>query len=256
MKLKSCKMNRKFKINSILILVLCFFLCGCSNRIDNYLRPDASIFGAILDIKTNDTVPTANNTQAFGTGYPDGDLNIYQQDYSSTASGPQGTSYGQDGTYNNLSIYEGTYKGIPVGAFYSDTVLFTVKGRTRQDFRVSPFLHVTIQILSVTNSSISIKYEVRSNDSLQSVSEAAAWLSPSAGVNRFSWLGSNFNPVDASSYRDDHSDLSQDASFTRTFSKLKANSTYYIRAGGVALGNNPQSYWNYSKVLKVQTDIN
>lgn len=87
---------------------------------------------------------------------------------------------------------------------------------------------------------------------MQKVSEAAAWLGPE-GLNRYSWLGSNYNPIDYNSYRDDHSGLSSDATFTKVFSNLKANTIYYVRAGALASGNNPSGYWNYSKVYQVQT---
>ena len=237
-------------ITAIVLLSLFF---SCCNKMDNYSPPNASISGAILDAKRGDTVPTANNTSQLGYSYPDGDLNIYQQHYSSTAAGPQGTSYSQYGTYSNNSIFAGTYKGLAFGAFYADTVLFTAVGHTVQNFNVSPFLYVTMQILSSTDTSVTITYQAVSNDSTQHVSEASAWLSPSEGVNRFSWYGSNFNPVNKTSYRDDHPGLSSNRSFTRTFSGLTPNTTYYIRAGAVAAGNNPVGYWNYSKVYVLQT---
>lgn len=247
-------MINNIKIGAVIILAgLLSYSCS---KIDNYSPPNASISGALLDAKTNDTVPTTNNTNAFGFNYPDGVLNVYQQNYSATASSAQGTSYSQNGTYTNNSIFAGTYKAIPVGAFYADTAVLNVSGNTKHDFKVTPFVNVTMQITSVTNASIAISYQVKGNDPLQSVTEAAAWLSPSAGVNRFSWYGSNFNPVDNSSYRDDHGGLSGDASFTRVFSKLQANTTYYIRAGALASGKNPQNYWNYSKVYQVQTKAN
>lgn len=248
-------MINNIKTSAIFIILTSLLFYSCS-KIDNYSPPNASISGALLDGKTNDTVPTTNNTNAFGFNYPDGVLNIYQQKYSSTASGSQGTSYSQNGTYTNNSIFSGTYKAIPVGAFYADTALLVVSGQTKHDFKVTPFANVAVQITSVTNSSITISYQVKGNDPVQNVTEAAAWLSSSAGVNRFSWYGANFNPVDNSSYRDDHSGLSGDASFTRTFINLQANTIYYIRAGALASGKNPQNYWNYSKVYQVQTKTN
>ena len=243
----------KNMITSATLIVLTSLLFYSCSKIDNYSVPNASIYGALLDAKTNDTVPTANNTNAFGFNYPDGVLNIFQQHYSATASGSQGTSYSQNGTYTNNTIFAGTYKMITVGAFYADTALVIVSGHTRHDFKVTPFAYVTTQIVSVTDSSVTISYQAKGNDPLQSISEAAAWLSPSAGVNRFSWYGSNFNPVDNTTYRDDHPGLSGDSEFTRVFTKLQANTTYFIRAGALASGQNPQNYWNYSKVYEVQT---
>jgi len=122
-------------------MLLMLSLYGCSDKIDNYDLPNSSIYGALLNKITNDTVPTTNNTNAFGFNFPDGSINIYQLNYSKTTSGPQGTSYKQDGTFENKSIFAGSYKGIPNGAFYADTVVFNVDGRTRQDFKVMPFFN-------------------------------------------------------------------------------------------------------------------
>ncbi len=246
-------MNKHKTINLAIIISASLFLLNCSKDIDNYDLPNASLSGALLDIKTNDTIQTANNTNAFGYNYPDGGLNIYQVNYSRTASGPQGISFNQNGTFTCKSLYNGSYTGHPVGAFYADEVEFDVKGDTKVNFKVNPFVNVTMQVISITNNSISISYQGKSNDLNQNIREMGAWISVSAGVNRLAWDGSTYNPVDNTTYRDQHDNLNGDATFTRTFTKLKPESTYFIRAGALAAGNNPQNYWNYSKVLKFTT---
>jgi len=245
-------MTQKIYLYTVLVMLTILSLYSCSKDKDNYEPPNASIYGTLLNRVTNDTVPTANNTNAFGYNYPDGSLNLYQVNYSKTISGVQGTSYNQNGTYLNSAIFSGSYKAIPTGAFYADTAYFNVNGNTRQDFKVAPFLIVTMQVSSVTATSITVAYQAKTNDPAQNVAEAAVWLGP-RGVNRYSWLGSNYIPVDNSSYRDDHSGLSADAGFTKVFSNLQPNTTYFIRSGALASGKNPSNYWNYSRVYEVKT---
>jgi hypothetical protein len=246
-------MNKHKILIVAIFTITSFFLVNCTKNIDNYELPNASISGALLDKQTNDTVQTANNTNAFGYNYPDGALNIYQVNYSKTASGPQGISYNQNGTYICKSLYDGTYTGKLAGAFYADEVTFEVKGDTKLDFKVTPFVNVTMQVISRTSTSITISYKGVSNDPTQKIQEMAAWISVSAGVNRLAWDGSNYNPIDYTTYRDQHENLNGNETFTRTFTKLKPGTTYFIRAGALATGNNPQNYWNYSKVLKFTT---
>jgi hypothetical protein len=237
-------------ISNCLMLISLFVMVSCSNKIDNLTPPQASISGALLNKVTKDTVQTSNNTS--GYSFPDGVLNIFHQNYSTTNAGPQGTSYTQYGTFHNTSIFNGNYKAFPVGPFYADTVTFSVSDHTKLDFEVIPFLNVTIKIDVKTSNSITVTYNATTNDPLQHVNEVGVWLSKSEGVNRFSWLGSVYNPVDQTSYRAHHGNLNGDATFSKTFNNLEPGETYYLRAGAKSAGNNPQGYWNYSKLLKIK----
>ncbi|MCA5005660.1 DUF3823 domain-containing protein [Sphingobacterium bovistauri] len=233
-------MKKYFILNIIFIsLTLQFF--SCSNDIDNLTPPNGTIHGALLDKSTKDTVYTSNNTSGFS--FPDGVLNLFQQNYSSTVAGPQGTSFTQYGTFKNTAIFHGQYKAIPVGAFYADTVLLNVSENTKIDFEVNPFLKVNINVDTKTANSITVSYSANTNSDKHSVNELAVWLGTTEGVSRFFWLGSN---------RELHENLNANASFTKTFQNLSPNTSYYIRAGAKASGDNPQGYWNYSKLIKIK----
>jgi len=242
-------MQKIFLINIIFFGVILQFL-SCTSDIDNFTPPNGTIHGALLDKITKDTVYTTNNTQ--GYSFPDGVLNVFQQNYSASAAGPQGTSFTQNGTFKNNSIFEGQYKAIPIGAFYADTALINVSGDTKVDFHVTPFLKININVDTKTANSIKVNFSANTNTDKHTVNEMAVWLGTTEGVNRFSWRGSSFNPVDYDSYRQNHWDLSANSSFTKTFQNLSPNTTYYIRAGAKASGDNPQGYWNYSKILKIK----
>ena len=83
-----------------IILKIIFFgvilqFLSCSSDINNFTPPNWTIHGALLYKSTTDTLYTTNNTQ--GYTFPDGILNVFQQNYSQTAARPQGT------TFQNLS---------------------------------------------------------------------------------------------------------------------------------------------------------
>jgi len=219
------------------------FLSACSKNIDNYKSPDASIYGAIIDTKSNDTVYAANNLGQ--SGY----LFLYQQNYSSSNPNPITSAFNYAGTYENTNLFSGSYKVVPTGAFYyTDTITTTVNGRTHQDIKVQQWIYVTLHIDNVTDNSITVTYTATSNDPAQDIARVATMLSttPYVDINNYAAGGRILHSVSANnSY-----------SFTDTYTGLAPKTTYYLR-GGSRMANSsisPNNYYNYSSVIPVTTN--
>jgi len=235
---------KKQKYNTVCIVAasLVFFFAACSKSIDNYKAPDASIYGALLDSKANDTVYAANNKGQ--SGY----LFLYQQNYSSSNPNSITSDYTYNGTYENGFIFSGSYKVVPTGAFYyMDTVIAKVNGKTLVNLKVSQWIYVTIQIGAVTSNSITVTYTATSNDAAQQIARVATMLSPSpyVDINNYGSSGRMLHSVSgADTY-----------TFTDTFTGLSSGTVYYLRAGSRMANStiNPNNYYNYSRVIQVKT---
>ena len=235
----------QYKILFYLIFPAACMQIGCSNKLDNYEPPRASLSGAIIDIRTNDTVPMASS---IGQG---GILNLFQLNYSSTASGAIGSNFLNNGTYKNASIFSGTYKVAPSGPFYADTIIATVNGDTKLDLKVRPWIYVTLKTGNVTDTSATFTYSIKSNDAAQQIAQGGAFLNTASVVDVQEFLGVNNGDT---RYRNIQP-VNGDTTITVVFTGLAPNTTYYIRAGSSTATSsiNPQNYYNYSKIYAIKT---
>jgi len=242
---------RQYKSSVFFLAIgtILLILCSCNKNLDNYKSPNATIYGAILDSKTNDTLFFANDLGQCGY------LFLYQTNYGSSSISTSITSdYGYNGVYQNAGLFDGTYQIVPTGAFYyTDTITQSINGKTKIDLKVSQWIYVTLQIGIVTNNSITVTYTAVSNDSANQVmARVAAMLfnTPYPDINHYISSG-------GISGRILHSvGSSQNIyTFTDTFTGLASGTTYYIRAGSRTATStiNPNSYYNYSSVVAVTT---
>ncbi len=233
------------KISRSLFFSMLLFVFSCSNKLDNYEPPNASLSGALIDIQRNDTVSSANS---IGQG---GILNLFQLNYSSTNSSALGSNFSNEGTYKNTAIFAGTYKVAPSGPFYADTTTVTVSGDTKLDIKVKPWIYVTLQTGAVTDSSITLRFQLKSNDPVQQIVTAGAFLNTASTVDVQEYLGVTTGNTQYRNLRT----VSGDTSLTVTFKGLSPNTAYYVRAGGRMKTSviNPQNYYNYSRIYMVKT---
>lgn len=110
-------------------------LLGVSScKLDNYDAPNAALYGSILDIKTNELVEQdiINGMQ----------IEFLEQGYESPVS--QYMVIKNDGTYRNDLVFSGSYDIRPVrgNCLPVDMQRIEVKGSTKIDFKVQPYIRV------------------------------------------------------------------------------------------------------------------
>jgi hypothetical protein len=147
-------------------------------------------------------------------------------------------------------LFDGHYKMVADGPFfYDDTVKVNVNQLTTQDITVRPYLYVTAEVVSKTETSAKIKVKTTfgPGNTMQKIARVGvvAGLTNSLDVNFFSFR--ELTNTEA---------VADDAVLATTYvyelKDLKPKSTYYIR--GVARTINTGSYYNYAPMLTITTD--
>ena len=234
-------MNRILSICAILATSL-FLSC----KKDNYTAPNASLSGKIVDAATGAIVPqqTLNGAK----------IQLFQTSYSNAQ--PINSSVHSDGSYSNNFIFNGDYKIVAVGPFvYADTIQTTINGATTQDIKVRPYLDVTCEVVSVTNTSITLKVNIKRNaQDAPPINRVGVVAGITNSVDYFSFYsngtdnGKAFQNIDASLPEEEV--VTKDYIFT--LSGLKPGTNFYVR--GCARTSNSGGFYNYAPMREVMTD--
>lgn len=132
-----------------LLMASCF-------ELDNYDAPNAGIDGALIDVETGDTVYTEQ---------PDG-CRIELLDRSYENPTPLQFWVKADGTFRNVALFSGDYDVTPTeGPFFPiDSELVHLKGVTKHDFKVTPYLRVNIEDIvygEPGSAEVTVKYTIK-----------------------------------------------------------------------------------------------
>jgi hypothetical protein len=226
------------------------FLVGC--QMDNYEAPNAHLYGKILDVTSNLSVPqqTLNGAQ----------FKLVQLEYSSQTANPITSYFHADGSYDNKLIFSGKYKVVLMGPFsYQDTVVAVVSGETNLDIKVKSYLNVTATVDKVFADSVQVSYTVKSNGNNEKIARVGAVLGTTLGVDINNFFGSQ-NRVQVNTEKISN-EIVVGSTYKCTFKNLKPNTLYYIRGAGrtmatassAPLWKNTSNYWNYTNIIKVTT---
>lgn len=119
-------------IYSLLMGASVLFMASCM-EVDNFDGPDAHFTGRLIDSTTGENILA---------GQGECRVRIWEKSFSTNPS-PQDIPLKQDGTYNNSKLFKGTYDVVPEGAWWPcDTIRVGIGGKTTQNFKVTPYLHL------------------------------------------------------------------------------------------------------------------
>lgn len=224
-------MNQFKLLISILAVSLVFTACS----LDNYDAPTASIYGSFIDKETGELVEQdiIRGTQI-----------EYQEGRFTTN---QYMVVKPDGTYQNNQLYLGVYRITPVRGNFEplDTEEVHVKGNTKHDFKVIPFIRIkNVSIFKNGNKAKAIfKMQQTGFDNVLKIGLYA-------GTDKATGSMVNQSAVELPI----GSTVSPDQSFTiemdiSTNQRLQKGKTYYFRVGAVI--DAPEAKFNYAPVVEL-----
>ncbi|MFY0256450.1 DUF3823 domain-containing protein [Chitinophaga sp. 30R24] len=137
---------KKMKRLKLLVTAITLLLSVSSCKQDNYNGPDSTIYGSMLDAKTNQLVEQdiINGTQ----------IELIEQGFANPVS--QYMVIKNDGTFRNALVFGGTYEIRPVrgNCLPMEVQRFTVKGNTKIDFLVQPYIRLQNVAIQKTGSKV------------------------------------------------------------------------------------------------------
>ena len=202
---------------------------------DNYVAPELTITGKIIDSKTSTLVESG--------GSNGGSIVKFYQNNSTQALLYKTMP---DGTFTNSRVFAGNYRYVAEGPFQImlDTTSISIKANVQIDIKVVPNVRLTATVASkdATTAIIKIAYEkVPANLTMTKL--GLVWSTVTA-PNIFTFIGGNIftTNVQAMNLTSGNEEY--------TITGLKAGTKYYVRA--TAVTNAPGNYYNYSTQIEVQ----
>lgn len=206
-----------------------------SCTIDNYEAPSVTLSGKLTDNVTNDMIEN---------GGVNGGTVI--QIYEGKSKQPILTKSFPDGHFVNAAMFPGDYKLFAVGAFKlaEDTTRVTVISDTEVEIKVLPNVRLKATLQSYDGTTATVKVEYSKVHDAQVLNQLAVVWSTIINPNLFTYAGGGQKTETVTS----QNLTTGEKIFTIT--GLKANTKYYIRAGGRT--NAPGSYYNYSSTITTE----
>lgn len=219
-------------MKKIFLTLIPILLLSCQK--DNYMAPDAAIYGSFIDIDTGELVPQDiyNGTE----------IEYIEKGYTTIEK----MVVKNDGTYRNALIFSGEYEITPKRGNFEPLEPQTVKieGETKLDFHVRPYIRINDLVIYRNGDKIVAQFNLEQTG-YDNVSNVAlfAYSEPSVGYLMF----------DASQVVPVGERFAEEKMFTIVMdipsSNLEPGNTYFFRAG--ALINVPEAKYNYGPTIRL-----
>ncbi len=229
--------------NIFLYLIIVFFALSC--EIDNYEAPDAVLEGIIAD---------ANGVGLqLEQGGSSAKIKMEDLSWSDTPI-PFYLNFKSDGTYINTKVFAARYAITPVeGPFYPiEAEIIEVKGNTKHDFTVTPYLNVSWIGDPIINSdkTVSAKFKFTRKASpvvgedMPDLKDYQLFISTTKHVGN-----NNFDPDVVGGVVSAANDMEGQELTITTIAPMKYSTTYYIRVG-VRVNDSFKKY-NYTDIKTI-----
>ncbi|MDR6805418.1 hypothetical protein J2Y45_002273 [Dyadobacter sp. BE34] len=217
-------------------LLLLFGAAACS--VDNYPAPDSQLYGTFLDAETNE--PVEQDIIRGST------IEYIEHGYASNTK--QTMIIKNDGSYRNNLIFANTYTITPVrGNFVAMAAQeVIVKGETKLDFKVQPYIRVKEASIEKVGTKIVAKFKLQQTV-MNNVRKIGLYAHPEPSVGepmRVALAEQEINGViDPNKVYQLEIDLPSNSNV------LKTGNQYFFRAGGII--DAPESKFNYAKAVRI-----
>lgn len=229
-------MIRNMKKITLILFILCGIISFQGCQLDNYDGPNATLIGQLVDVETNEPMPTQYQNGA--------KIRLYEFYNNQWSPQPNDFWVKQDGTFENKAVFSGKYRIIADGAFAKlDTIETEIAGTKTLEIKVSPYLRLTIQA-TASGDGISLSTQVSRSASAAKIKTITFLAGSTPYVDKSTFVKKTDKDV---SGMDDSEIVSQ--AFTETLSGLARGNTYYVRVG--ALAENAANDYNYSTIVKI-----
>lgn len=228
------------RIYYLLYIVLMSILSVSCSEIDNYDGPSETLTGCVIDEVTNKPIITEQ---------PNG-FRIKMEEVSWSDNPQPEYFWGKaDGTFNNTKIFPATYEISPVeGAFFPvEPVKAEVKGTTKIEFKVMPYLTVLISDILYEGDRLNVTYTISRAKTGDKIIDSRVFVStnPNVGSNI---LENELSPMKDLSGISDEEILK--TTFKESISELEKGKIYYVKVG--ARTDNPSKRYNFTETVVVK----
>lgn len=232
----------KYMKKSTIYLATIFSLLlmtGCElEKIDNYDGPNASIYGGIYDIETNELVQQdiIRGTQ----------LQYIENHYQNPET--QYLVIKNDGTFRNNMMFSNTYTIWPVRGNFVEVPKrgVEVKGDTKIDFKVLPYIRIKNAKIEKVGNKITATFNLKQNVA-NNVKRIGLFAHSEPNVGEPLNVVAMQMPVDMVTYESTTYTLQID--LIENSSRLIPGQQYYFRIG--ALIDAPEAKFNYVAAVRI-----
>ncbi|MEO5995536.1 MAG: DUF3823 domain-containing protein [Chitinophagaceae bacterium] len=219
--------------NIVYFLMTLLVLSSC--KVDNFIEPDLTVSGRIIDAKTSALVESGGSNGGTIVKF-----------YQNTSTQALLFKTMPDGTFTNSRVFASNYKYVAEGPFQimTDTPSVAVKANTQIDIKVTPNVRLTTSMVSKSGTEAVIKVTYEKVSVSQTMTKLGLVWSNVIEPNIFTFTGGNIITNDVQSMNL--------TSGNREFiiKGLKAGTKYFVRATSAT--NAPGNYYNYSTQIEVQ----
>ncbi len=239
-------------INISVLLFFCILFTACF-ELDNYDGPDAGIDGTLLDVETGERIYTEQ---------PDGcKIQLFELKYAKPT--PLDFWVKATGDFRNVALFSGSYKVLPVEGpvFPVDTAVVKLKGVTKHDFKVTPFIKITLEEIvkgEAGSAAVTVKFRLKRSATPAGFELESKTISEARVLVQKQPIVSIYN----GGYLNDHSvtrtlSRSRDTVIEETLYEvevpdLKSGETYYLRVAALSSTKyNTMKRYNYTEIIEI-----
>lgn len=259
-------MKRKLLYKLLVVVGSTLMLSSCFTDVDNYDAPSSAMRGNVKDKTTGQNLLTSTD---------DFQIRIWETSWGDAVS-PQDIPVKQDGTYQDIRLFDATYAMQPFnGPFWpvERTEGHVLKGTLNHDFEVTPYLQITDltwEVVTTTKDNgtkvdtlhMSCKLKAPITEGLPNVREIKPFISwtpfcgASANIGEISEQNNNANKIELNKTWADIGDMT--TGIGRDTYKFKLglikNSGYTYRARIGANVNDASQKYNYSEIIEFKCE--
>ena len=213
-----------------------------SCELDNYDSPESSLFGALIDRETGDTIQSDI--------YDGTRIALLELDEKYENPQKQYLVIKTDGTYRNNFMFDGLYSMLSIkdGNFQpSDSTSITIKGNTKADIEVLPYIRIKDPVIAIDGMKLTATFKLEQTmpDSIK-IMYANVFAHTEPTVGKPHRLDDKELYINTAAVPGQEYTIAWDISKSRV---LKKNIAYFFRIGAII--NVPGAKYNYSAAIRL-----
>lgn len=223
-------------IRILMAAALATFAVSCT--LDNYDMPDSSLTGRFVDKVTRENIQcdiyNGTTIQYIEDGYTELQSNVVKA----------------DGSYSIGQMFAGKYSVFPIYTNFEkiDTVRIDVKGHTRYDFMVEPYIRIkNVSILKSGLTKVTASFTIEQSNLDHGVMKVGMFLHKQPIAGAYMYLEARETVVGGQKLGTKSYTIVMDYKESTT---IEPGNTYYVRVGALSDASNAR--YNYAPAVSVE----